>query len=505
MNLVNSQLQNIVLEFSRASSEYEVCEILAHCMDSLNLTQSYALYLNDSLENAQCVLQSDSESTLQDSITIPIMHLEVKHGYIAYSPTSKENQDVMHLLAQMAGIACSAIMNSQDARIQQKMLGKTSLVLDTVLEMLSDIILQSDKKSIANISAQFLMGQLRIGTYAIIGYSSDQHYEILSFNGFEESTLLLMLNDISNEQDFANYDVIAMPMEHGSAMKGYILLPNNDSRKYSGDDLAFVSMLGMITALSIERTVLFEEEARLLVIEKDLALAKTIQQQLLPSFLEIIPGIEISGAHIPSREIGGDYVDILHYSDGSLLLIVADVSGKGISAALIMTMVKSACTLLVKQSKNPKEIIESLNELVFYHTTSDTFVTCACVYVNTNRTLMTCINAGHEIPLLKKSNGEIIELHAGCIVLGVMQSITDILQSEHNIESGDMICMYTDGICDSSFAEGNLPIISILSECNNISHDTATQFMDQISRSMDKIKGIAPEDDASMLLLRFAS
>ncbi|NBO70829.1 serine/threonine-protein phosphatase [bacterium] len=502
---ISPVLQETITQFSQASNEYELCELLADVLHAFQLTKGFALYLQDSSHDSQLVLTSNSWNPTDDIHTLPIMHAAVKHGYIEFEQYSSEHTEHIKFLLQIAGISFSAIMNTHNAIAQKKQLGKSTLVLDTMLEMLSDIILQKDKKSIAQIAGQFLMGYMRVSSYAIIGFSYDGSLQVLSHNGYNEETLNSALRHLQNDPKTLMNENILVPMEHGPHLQGYILLKDRKSHPYSDDDVSFVSMVGMITALSIERTVLFEEESRLNAIEKDLALAKEIQQYLLPSFTEHVDGLEVTGLHVPSREIGGDYIDILHYSDKSLLLIIADVAGKGISAALIMSMVKSACSLLVQQGRRPLDIMHSINQLVHEHTASNTFVTCACIYINPQRTMITSINAGHELPLLKKRNGEIIELNQGCIALGVLNKIDSIKQSEHNIELGDIICMYTDGLCDSTTVEGNLPMHNLLSECNNNSLQSASKSIAHHMNANRNVQGISMEDDASLLLIRIVS
>lgn len=488
---------------ANASSEYEVCEVIATYIVETNLATSLAVYLYDSHEHSHCVIESMRHSE-KDAIMIPISCYGRQLGYIQCIPISSEDQTELHNIAQLGGFAINALKQTLEVDLKSRRLGKASLLLDTMLEMLSDIILQKDRFSIARIAGQFLMGQLRIGTYALIGKIDVQSYEILSSNGFTKEQLASFVASIEDDKNRSLLNVTVIPMEHGHEERGYIVLDAGE-RKHSDDDAAFVSMIGMISALSLERTALFEEETRLMALNKDLALAAEIQSQLMPDFNEQIIGCEVSGTNMPSQTIGGDYVDILQYPDGSLLLIMADVSGKGITAAMIMTMVKSVCTLLVKQALHPKDIVQSINELVYEQTNSDTFITFACIHINAGRTYMTCINAGHEFPLLKKHNGKIFELDKGCMVLGVVRNLASVTYSEYPLEHGDLICMYTDGVCDSSLDQGNQPIKKEIAACNKLLVHSAEDIVKSIINKKEGQKGARMNDDASLLLLRISS
>lgn len=499
------------MDFSRtlfalgnASSEYEVCEAIASLITENKLVDAFAIYLNDSDERSHCIIELYPLSELQGTNILNIHYFDRQLGSIHYQSKSSDNQaDLLHI-AQLAGIALTALKHNQEVEKQTRRLGKTSLILDTMLEMLSDIILQKDRFAIARIAGQFLMGQLRIGTYALIG-KSDQHiYEPLSFNGFTKEEVIAFTSMIVHDKNKAAMDLRLIPMKHGNVEQGFIIFESEGQYHLSESDAAFVSMVGMITALSLERTALFEEEARLAALHKDLVLAAEIQKQLLPDFTEHLRGCEISGKNIPSGKIGGDYVDILQYPDGSLLLIMGDVSGKGVSAAMIMTMVKSACTLLVKQQLKPEAIVQSINELVQEQTSADTFMTFACIHINADRTFLTSINAGHEFPLLKKQSGIIIELDKGCMVLGVVHTIEHMKLSEYPLDKGDIICMYTDGVCDSSLENGNVLIKKELTSCNKVSVHSAEDIINSIMNQNQETQGARINDDASLLLLRIS-
>jgi len=260
-------------------------------------------------------------------------------------------------------------------------------------------------------------------------------------------------------------------------------------------------MLGMVTAVSLERARLHAEEQKLTQLQKEMEIAGIVQNNLFPSFDTQYSHCELSGIHIPSLEIGGDYMDVIPYSDGSLALIMADVSGKGIGSAMIMSMVKSACTLLVKQEKTPEDIIREINALIYELTASDIFVTCMFIKLNADRTSFISINAGHEAPLLKKSNGSIIGLEKGCMVLGVLKELHHLESEMFTIESGDLLCLYTDGVHDSSLHETDL-LKEHLSQISRSDELSAHELMSKFGIVEFDEQSNYVVDDKTLLLLR---
>jgi sigma-B regulation protein RsbU (phosphoserine phosphatase) len=164
---------------------------------------------------------------------------------------------------------------------------------------------------------------------------------------------------------------------------------------------------------------------------------------------------------------------------------------------MIMAMVKSACILLVKQMKNPEEIIREINAMIYEQTSADIFVTFVCIALSADRKKIIAINAGHEAPLLRTSKGEVIPLRKGCMVLGVMNDLPHIETNISSIHPGDILCMYTDGLFDSSMQE-ELTLHEILSKNQFIS---AHEFMVYIEKRIPNQNGKYASDDKTLLLI----
>jgi sigma-B regulation protein RsbU (phosphoserine phosphatase) len=393
--------------------------------------------------------------------------------------------------------------NRNMASNSSRNLGRTSLLMTTIMEMLSDIILQSTPKGIADIGGQFLMGQLMVGTYGVLMNRKDGTKDFISSNGISHEKKLYILSQIDTDLEYSTIDELTcIGMIHGGHSHGALILgPQSNLRSYSDDDIYFVSILGMVIAVSLERARLHAEEQKLTQLQKEMEIAAIVQSNLFPSFDKQYSHCELSGIHIPSLEIGGDYMDVIPYPDGSLALIMADVSGKGIGSAMIMSMVKSACTLLVKQEKLPEDIIREMNDLIYEHTASDIFVTCIFIKMNADRSSFISINAGHETPLLKRSNGSIIGLEKGCMVLGVLKELHNIESEFFSIDCGDMLCLYTDGVQDSSLRENEL-LKEKLSQISWSDELSAHELLSKVGivESVEQSNNVV--DDKTLLLFR---
>jgi len=503
MTYFTNKLPNLLQSLAHASSQSDVCEIFASFLMSSTIMGESVVYIDDEDFSLRMLFESSSYDTSSFTEYSPIMYLEEVVGHVKYEvKLDDEHSRELSLLLSIVGMFLFSQRKNDASATMKRSFEKSTLLLDTISEMLSDIILRQHEEDIAKMAGQFLMGHLLTGSYAIIRKDASST-SLLSSNGFNKERLLELINNADEQLPFMEYDdAVRFPLLHGEVNQGFLIIGKRSSNSFNDDDFFFIRMIAMITAIALERVALFEEEAKLRLIHRDLQLAREVQQYLLPSFSKHIHGCEITGMQIPSQQIGGDYMDVLEYENGSLLLIMADVAGKGISAAMIMGMVKSACTLLVKQGKQPRQIVSEINELVFSHTSPEVFVTFACILINAERTAIISINAGHESPILRKKDGSFLDLENGCMVLGVLKELGTIHFTEYAVQKGDMICMFTDGLSDASYPDGNSRIKRQLGAIEEFSPLSAEKIFSAM-HDAEVIRGaIIQSDDKTLLLAR---
>ena len=181
---------------------------------------------------------------------------------------------------------------------------------------------------------------------------------------------------------------------------------------------------------------------------KELEIAKGIQQSFLPEKEPDIAGFDIAASNIPAKEVGGDFYDFIPISTDKWGLTIADVSGKGVPAALFMalsrTLVRAAAT------GNPKvgDAIEKANDLICADSKSGMFVTLFYAILDAKKKSLRYVNAGHNPPLLKHTSGSTVLLKADGIALGVIDGIT-LEEADLQLESGDIVTLFTDGVTEA--------------------------------------------------------
>lgn len=247
----------------------------------------------------------------------------------------------------------------------------------------------------------------------------------------------------------------------------------------------------------IQATKAFGE---LSAIQKELAVAKSIQQSALPASLPKSRFWDISAVCLPMKAIGGDFYDYHQVDEKNLGVIVGDVSGHGIPAALTVSMFKIAFSLQKTNADNPKLLIENINKILYGHCENN-FITAAYVFINTEEQVIYYTNAGHPPIFLWNVNAQkLTPLSTKGIGVGLHAS-PEYQMLSHKIEKGDRIIMYTDGILEARHESGEMyeesRLIKAITENSNLK---AGEIMDHIVEEVDKWSEIQ-DDDLTMAVI----
>ncbi len=315
---------------------------------------------------------------------------------------------------------------------------------------------------------------------------ADQHFDLAEVQEFLVTTKLH----------------VVLPMTVHGQIKGLLLVcAKLNGFGFTPNDLHFMESLGNTAIAALENARLFAEEVEKRRIEGELALAKDIQRQLLPKELPILQRYDIAGENISSLQVGGDYFDIIALDEYRLLIAIADVSGKGIPAALIMANVQAALRALSPLNLPISELVTRINAIVYENTLADKFVTFFCGILQMNEDTLYYINAGHNPPLLRRSNSHIEELSTGGLLLGIMESTPPFEEGNISFYAGDLLMMYTDGVSEAmnkqreEYGEARLrEFIRALDVAS--ANASILQLIDDVKRY---VGGAAQSDDITLL------
>src|SRR5919202_1352885 len=190
-------------------------------------------------------------------------------------------------------------------------------------------------------------------------------------------------------------------------------------------------------------------------IEQELRVARSIQQASLPKEVPELTGWQIAPYYQPAREVGGDFYDLFELEDERLGIVVGDATGKGVPAALVMSSTRSMLRAVARASNSPGEVLEQVNDLLFTDIPPNMFVTCFYAILDPKRGTLTYANAGHDLPYLRRRNGDCEELRARGMPLGLMPKM-NYEQKEIVLDVGEAALLYSDGLVEAHDPKGEM-------------------------------------------------
>ena len=256
-------------------------------------------------------------------------------------------------------------------------------------------------------------------------------------------------------------------------------------------------------SVSLQNALLVRDRVELARLEEELRLARQIQRSFLVSEFPETSRYEVHALSIPSKEVGGDLYDLVPGGDGGLVLAVADVAGKGVPAALLSSMLQASLRTQAASIPSVSEILRNINALVYRGTAVHQFATFFIARIGPDGR-MSFSNAGHNYPVVARRDGRQVLLERGGLVLGVMES-AHYEEDAINLETGDRVVLYTDGITEAVNAEGELYGEDRLhAVIRDLSHDlTAREVADAILEALAAFRnGIEARDDMTLMVLR---
>lgn len=245
---------------------------------------------------------------------------------------------------------------------------------------------------------------------------------------------------------------LAIPLVSQGELIGLLNLgPRLSEQDYSADDRALLSNLATQAAPALRVAQLVrqqKEEARALErIEQELRVARLIQQTLLPKELPDLPGWQVGVYYQPAREVGGDFYDFMDLPDGQMAIIVADVTDKGVPAALVMATTRSTLRAAAERLVSPGKVLKSVNDKLCYDIPENMFVTCLYAVLNPKDGRLTFANAGHDLPYVRRHDG-VDELYATGMPLGLMPGM-EYEEHETRIHPGETVLFHSDGLAEA--------------------------------------------------------
>jgi sigma-B regulation protein RsbU (phosphoserine phosphatase) len=258
-----------------------------------------------------------------------------------------------------------------------------------------------------------------------------------------------------NARDETRSEMVA-PLRIDNDVIGAFNLESDEPDAYEPEDLELVLTFASQAAVAIERTRLHAEVLEKRRLEGEVSIGRRIQRTFLPERDPSVPNFEIAGATDSSELVGGDYYDFIRAADGHLGITVADVSGKGIPAALIMASFRASLIAEIRNNYSIRTIFAKVNKLLWESIEADRFVTAIYGVLDLTDRRFTYVNAGHNPGLIARAaSGKIDHLEATGPLLGTFEAAT-YRERHTQIEPGDVLVLYTDGVTEAMSPDGEL-------------------------------------------------
>jgi phosphoserine phosphatase RsbU/P len=246
---------------------------------------------------------------------------------------------------------------------------------------------------------------------------------------------------------------ITAPIVLNERVIGAFNLESDEPDAFTETDVDVLQFFANAAAISIEKAVLHEELVEKKRIESQLEVARKVQASLLPDKPPDLAGYDIAAINLPTYEVGGDYYDYIKFGSNQIGVAIADVSGKGVAASLIMATFRAALRTQVRNDFSLSHIMKVLNLHLWESTADSQFVTAVYGVLDPESGRFTYTNCGHNPPLLVRPDGTFEELTKGGPVLGVLEK-AQYEEAIVTILPGDALVLYTDGVIEATSEEG---------------------------------------------------
>lgn len=405
----------------------------------------------------------------EDSVFFNLRTTNHHLGFLCLGPkgTKKPLTDgELEFIESLTIISSVAIANSrmfQELRLINRKLDRKVHDLNTLLELSKDFNMMVDRDEIARTFKFAMLGQMLIRTFFFV-LDENGEKSMVADSGLKEKPSqkelqqMFELDDVffcEDDHDCSFLEkndiklLIGLRFQNEKIAVVGVGAPAN-KQPYNNEQVNFLQSLGNLALLTIQKTYLLEERIEKQRMEEDLNLAKTIQQGLLPSPIPTIEGFDLAATNVSSYQVGGDYFDIVNTPDGGHLLAIADVTGKGVSASLLMANLQSMLHALAPIDISLSGATDSINDIIHENTPPDKFITFFWGKLSSDGKRFEYVNAGHNNPLLfRKGTEEPQELEEGGLILGAMSTIMPYESSTLEVQQGDILVFYTDGVTEA--------------------------------------------------------
>ena len=308
---------------------------------------------------------------------------------------------------------------------------------------------------------------------------------------------------------FGSSSVMAVALRYGQQDLGVLAVANGPmGSPFSQSDFVVFKSIAEQSAFALYNAIIYSMANEKKRLDHDLEIARDIQRILLPAEAPAINGFQISGINVPARQVSGDYFDYIHVDDERLGVAIADVSGKGVPASLIMAICRSVLRAEAVRNPSPADVLRKVNRQLYPDIKEDMFISMAYLILDHERNGITLARAGHDAPLLYRQESQTVTpVKSPGMVVGIDSgNVFDRLTADFAIrlERDDCLVLYTDGVTETLNSEGDeYGVDRMMQSVRASANDGAQAIVKRIIEDVREFTGSVPQnDDITVIAIR---
>lgn len=460
---------------------------------------TYLLYLKDS---ETPLIQYFTDQKIEVSVTLPL----ADHSYLGILIGPKLDKSkfldldkiTLQILLQVFDSAYKSYLNRKKEKalifeLNEKVLHLNNLI-DTGIE-------------ISGYNKRRILYEVALERITSLTNASSALIEIIKKSQNNLTKYITFPDGINPEKILNNKFRIQSSFEHYDRTYNFILSEKetrHNTTSFNELDKLLLDSIARQVAASLENEYLHKQALEKEKIEQEITVAASIQKRILPEALPKINGYDLAGINIPSREVGGDYYDCVDLGKGKYAIIIADVAGKGIGAALLVSTLNAALYSYLQFEIPLTEICDRLNKLIYKSSPSDKYITFFIAVLDSTTGELDIVNAGHNPIFLLKNDSSLEKLDAGGVGLGMFDFGIPFAGQKSVMNPGEKLFLYTDGIPEAmNENEEEYSDKKMLDFLIEHSDKPAGDFIDSLVNDVKIYAGSTPQsDDITALILK---
>jgi phosphoserine phosphatase RsbU/P len=442
-------------------------------------------------------------------------------GKPALGEPTAEQLELLHALLELAATAIAKARAHEHTVRVNRSLDQSLQEVRAILDLARGLAAKTEAGEVAHLVALTLAGRWTIRKHAVAAWR-EGHPAVIRQRGIvlpELATLQTIaaeLTELAYTPEALPADAqaalqieagaIVFPIRAGDVSMGLVVCgPRLAGTPYTPADVEFGAGLIAQAAVAFENAWRMEEILRRKQMEQELAIAASIQESLFPARLPTLSGSDIAARNRQARQVGGDYYDVLPLGGGSgrHLLCVADISGKGLPASLLMANIQATLRALTRTSVPLAELATTANALLFASTPSNRFATAFLLDYDPQTGACTYVNGGHNDGIVLRRDGAVELLATTGLPLGLFAKAA-YEEGRVTLASGDLLMLYSDGVTEASnINEEDFEMERVIDVLKTHRECSADELVDRMSKAIDAFVGTAPQhDDITLMVMK---